>query len=55
MSLRDEHNDPVDDYMIHNPTRGERKRDGLAVIGDAVHLDTRVADNKLVARTTSMR
>ena len=54
MSLQDEH-DLSDDNLKHDPARGGRKWDGLAVNGDTGHLSTQVATNKLVMRTTPMQ
>ena len=53
-SLQDEH-DLSDDNLKHDPAKGGRKRDGLAVNGDAGHLSTQVTANKLVTRTTLMQ
>ena len=51
MSLQDER-DLSDDDLKHDPAKGGRKRDGLAVYGDTGHLSTQVTANKLVMRTT---
>ena len=53
MSLQDECN-LSDDDLKHDPAKGGRKWDGLAVNGDAGHLSTQVTANKLVTRTTPM-
>ena len=53
-SLQDEH-DLSDDDLKHDPARGGRKQDGLAISGDALHLSTQMTANKLVARTTLMQ
>ena len=54
MSLQDEH-DLSDDDLKHDPAKGGRKWDGLAVNGDAGHLSIQVTTNKLVTRTTLMQ
>ena len=53
-SLQDER-DLSDDDLKHDPEKGGRKEDGLAVNGDAGHLSTQVTANKLVMRTTPMQ
>ena len=54
MSLQDERN-LSDDDLKHDPARGGRKQDGLAVNGDTGHLSNQVTTNKLVMRTTLMQ
>ena len=54
MSLQDEH-DLSDDDLKHDPAKGGRKWDRLAVNGDAGHLSIQVTANKLVMRTTPMQ
>ena len=49
-----EHDLPDDD-LKHDPAKGGRKWDGLAVNGDAEYLDTQVAANKLVTRAMPMQ
>ena len=49
MSLQDEHDLPDID-LKHDPVRGGRKWDGLAVNGDTEHPDTQVPADKLVTR-----
>ena len=53
-SLQDERN-LSDDDLKHDPARGGRKRDGLAINRDAGYLSTQVTANKLVMRTTPMQ
>ena len=44
-----------DNDLKHDPAKGGRKWDRLAVNGDAGHLSTQVTANKLVMRTTLMQ
>ena len=53
MSLQDER-DLFDEDLKHDPAKGGRKRDGLAVNRDAGHPSTQATANKLVTRTTPM-
>ena len=45
-SLQDEH-DLSDDDLKNDPAKGGRKRDRLAINGDAGHLSTQVTANNL--------
>ena len=53
MSLQDECDLP-NGTLKHDPTKGGRKQDGLAINGDIGHPSTQVTTNKLAMRTTPM-
>ena len=54
MSPQDERNRP-DDVLKHDSSREGRKRDGLAINGDAGHSSIQVPANKPATRTTPMK